>query len=574
MLPSSPAPGRRGGAPPLLWTLAAALLFLAAIASIHWGVWRRGLDTAVGYTSRGIDGAAQPGFSALNHNDAIFVTGLVARNAHVLAHEPWNLFDAEHCAPALRTLTYGDPMLTMGALGAPLRLALGDPVETYNAVVALLPWLAALAMYGLVWDWTRVASAGIVAGLLYAFQAGRLWDASHPFLYDTTWTVLGLFFARRLLAWGRWRDAIGLGLSGALQLGAGLYPVIGALLLALPMAVWLARTHGLRRAGAARLALATGLVLASAALLFTPFLETRAATPTLKGVSQLFAGTTSYLPGGLHFPGWLCLALGLAAFAPWGAGAWFGVGRDPRWALLAGVGLVAWGAGGDALAPLPNLYGALSEVLPGLDAVRAPGRAATAAQLALSILAGIAAAALVGRVPLRARPAVGGALVLLAVLTTLPTPSVSWGETRAFDPLRVRPQQPDLDLFGELSRRGNTGPLFEIPMDWNRETSLRFAPKRILMAAYHHRRTSACYGAFRPPGRQRLGRIAAALPAREAVQEARGLGFTTLVVHHPTRERARSQPLVDRLDAEARRENGTLRHLGATPGMDVYELRP
>ena len=319
---------------------------------------------------------------------------------------------------------------------------------------------------------------------------------------------------------------------------------------------------------------ATGILLASAAILFTAFLETRATTPTLKGVAQAFASASSYLPGAAHFPGWLCLGLVLVALAPWGARASAGLGRDPRWALLAAVGLVVWGAGGDTLAPLPNLYGALSRVLPGLDAVRAPDRAATAAHLTLCILAGIGAAALVGRAARRARPAVGGALVLLAVLTTLPTPSVWWGETRAFNPLRVRPHQPDLELFAELARQGNAGPLFELPMDWNRDISLRYAPKRILMAAYHHRRTSACYGAFRPPGRERLGRIAGALPAREAVQEARELGFTTLVVHHAARERARSDPYVGRFDAEAQRENGALRHLGATEGMDVYELRP
>jgi hypothetical protein len=577
--PTPRGPGARGGAegggaPPLWATLAAALVFLGGVASVQWEVWSQGFGTALGYTSRRLDGTSQQGRHLLERNDAVFTAALVARSARVLTHEPRRLFDAEHCAPAERTLTYGDPMLTMALLGVPFQRALDDPIASFNGVVALLPWLGAMAMYLLVWDWTRVPAAGVVAGLLYAFERHRLWDASHPFLYDTAWTVLGLFFARRLLAGGRGRDAVGLGASLALQLGAGLYPVIGAVLLAPPLAAWLLASHGLRRAGAARLALAAGVVLAAAAWLYTPYLATRAASPAPGSVYQAFAELGSYLPGGRHFPGWLCLCLVGVALGPGAGRATPGMRASPRWALLAGTACVAWGAAGPTLAPGLDLYAALARVLPGLDAVRAPDRAATVVHLALCVLAGLGVAHLLRRLPRRAAAGVAGLLVGAALFASLASASPWWGETRAFDVVRARPRAQELALFAELERSGNRGPLLELPVDSTRQLSMRDAPARILLSAYHHRRTSACYGALRPERRDELADLAAALPGPRAVDGVRDLGFTTLVLHHLKRVTPRGAVQRARLEAEARREDGRVRHLGGTDAMDVYALLP
>src|SRR6185503_6284722 len=67
---------------------------------------------------------------------------------------------------------------------------------------------------------------------------------------------------------------------------------------------------------------------------------------------------------------------------------------------------------------VPNLYGALARVLPGLDAVRVPARVDTGYHLGMSLLAGIGAASLLERFPRRA-PIATAVLVSAAVLETL-----------------------------------------------------------------------------------------------------------------------------------------------------------
>src|SRR5262245_32846152 len=194
-------------------------MFTLAVALVFADVWRAGGDRAV--LSVRNDSAVQ----SMIRQDLIFETWLVARHGQTLLRRPWRLFDTEHCAPAEKTLTLGVPMIALGVLAMPGSLT-GEPILAYNLAVAALHWLAALAMYALVTAWTGNPAAGIGAGLLYAFHRLRLDFIYHPAEVDTTWTVFALFFATRLFARGRWRDAIGLALAGAFQIAASFYPTL------------------------------------------------------------------------------------------------------------------------------------------------------------------------------------------------------------------------------------------------------------------------------------------------------------------------------------------------------------
>jgi hypothetical protein len=57
------------------------------------------------------------------------------------------------------------------------------------------------------------------------------------------------------------------------------------------------------------------------------------------------------------------------------------------------------------------------------------------------------------------------------------------------------------------------------------------APKRILPAVYHHRRTSTCFGSFRAPERDLLAEWVEQLPEPAAIEGLRQLGFTTLILN-------------------------------------------
>lgn len=152
----------------------------------------------------------------ISEGDVIFEAWLTARNAHTLATAPHHLFDTPHCAPAEKTLTLGVHMTTMGLLAVPVALFTNNPALAYNFSSFMLLILSAVAMYLLIKEWTGVPAAGIIAGLLYAFNPLRLGIyLTHPSTWDSAWLVFALFFSRRLFAYGRWRDAVGLALASS-----------------------------------------------------------------------------------------------------------------------------------------------------------------------------------------------------------------------------------------------------------------------------------------------------------------------------------------------------------------------
>ncbi len=477
---------------------------------------------------------------AVARADVSFEAWLVARHARTLVREPWRLFATEHCAPGERTLTLGVPMITMGLLAVPAGLS-GEPILTYNVAVLAVLLASALSMYLLATDWTGVPAAGIAAGLLLALHPLRIDTLVHPAEVDIGWTALALFFARRLLAFGRWRDAVGLSLACGLQIAASFYPTLAAVFLAPPLATWLVRTYGLRRVRPAQLAFVAGAVLLAAAVVLGPYLGERGSAPGhLQRGAHFFAPWPDYLPGRPFFPGWVLVglaALGLALPRRLGFAA---LARDPRVALCAGAFLVALVAGGPVgvtiLAPFggdletPIPYQILSSFLPGLDTVRVVMRLCVGVVLVLSLLAAPGVAACVRLSGRFAAPA-AAALVALAAFAVLGVPLPGRAEGSRIALMEIRPKPEILDFFARLEAEGSRGTMLELPYE-NLEGAV-FAPPRILAGAWHHRRTSACFGSYAVPEREKVAALAAALPRPGAVRELAGLGFTTIVVHDP-----------------------------------------
>jgi hypothetical protein len=533
-------PARRG------WTLAALCVFVVAFSGPAGSVWQAGPRAAV--LSRSLDvWEDEEGRRSIWYYttlaDVTFITWLVGRNAYTLARTPHRLFDTEHCAPGQRTITLGEPILTLGLLGVPLQLFTEDPILTYNVVVLVLNLLAALAMYLLIAEWTGVPAAGIVASLLYTLHPTQLVHVHHPFARDMAWTLWALFFARRWLAHGRWRDAAGLAVSGSLQLGASFYPVLAAFFLVPPLAVWLLWRHGIRRLRPAQVLLVLGCIAMSAAITYGPYLEARESSDTLRRSLQYFLTWSSYLPGEKEFPGWLVLALAGVALLPLPFSRWrFRLG-DPRWALLAGCALVALAAaGGNAASgllgqrpfPLPNVFAWAAAVLPGLDSVRGISNLVMGVHLALCLLAGLGVAH-------RAYP--------------------------------IRPDAEALSFFETLERRGNRGPILELPVTEAGEF-IAVDPGRILLSGYHHRRTSACFGsyAWQYPVRRQTAELAKRLPETHAIDALTRLGFTTLVVHHE--DSPRGNRIRNRLDRAIPASAGRLRLVHATGARSAYAIAP
>ena len=225
-----------------------------------------------------------------------------SRNAWSFVHRPSRIFDAEPCYPERNSLTTDHPRLSLGVIGIPFQLLTGDPVATFNAVVFASVLLAAFAMYLLVADWTGVPAAGVVAALLYAFSTEQIEKTFHLMHTDNAWLLFALFFARRTLVRRRWRDAVWLGATAALQVGSSLYAFLASAAGAIPVVAWLLWRHPPDRRTLALLGVAGAILAAGIGLVFSPYAASD--TGSIDRGAQFFLPWSGLLPGRTFFPGW------------------------------------------------------------------------------------------------------------------------------------------------------------------------------------------------------------------------------------------------------------------------------
>jgi hypothetical protein len=544
-LPSESQPTSPFSRSGLAWIAFALILSSGGILRQFGGLLEQDLGQVVARPS------ASSGRALLKH-DASYVSWVVGRNARTLATQPWRLFDAEPCAPAEHSLALGEPAISLGLLGIPHWLLTRDPIRTYNLTLLTVSFIAPMAMFFLIWSWTGQPAAGIAAGLVFGFQAARVDDPIHLYLWDHAATVLAFLFARRLLLHGRWRDAAGLAGCIAFQLGGSLYALLGSALVAAPVSVWLLHDYGVRALRPAPVTLVLGIAVGTALLLLIPALGLVDDGTLTTREEKFFYAPVDLLPGGAAFPGWPLLGLAVL-----GVGLRLrGDASRARWALLAGAALAIWLATGPMARPLPDLYQLLSVAVPGLEVVRAPAKVYFAALMALAALAGLGAAALLQRVPEHLRAGTGVALALCTAVATLRPGAAALAPSEQYEYIRLRPSPAMLLFFEELERKGSRGPLYEIPLP-----TLRLQASGVLLTEYHRRRSSACASSFSPRV-QSLEDIWERLPDDDAVRILGEAGFTTLLVH--TRRRtgyaerfeerlaALERPLLRKLHDDAR----------------------
>jgi hypothetical protein len=503
----------------VFWPLAACVIFGLSAWLVYGDVWRAGPTEQLPSLQR--SGRAAPWLDT----DQTFIVWQVSRNAGALLSRPHAFFDSGHCHPIENALAHTGPMLTMGILAIPATLLGANPVLAYNIVLVSMLLLAGWAMYWLVTDWTGVPAAGIVAGLLYGFHRVELANVVHPHIYDTTWTVFALGFGRRLFAHGRWRDAAGLAASAALQVGTSFYPFVASVLLALPFGVWLVLRHRLRRVGWRQIGFVLAAVGLAGAFTFAPYLLLRGTGELPAREAQLFAWPVTYLPGEALFFGWPCLVLAGVSLVVPRSRIPAATSGDPRWALLAGLLLVAAVAAGPRLGTgiaalrFLDLWGLLGAALPGFDNVRNPRIVAVGAHLAACVLAGIGCAALLRLWRWRRAVWLGLLAIALVWVDTLRPAALGFDPPVARDMFRLAPDPEALAFFETLEEKGNSGPIFEMPLPRLAERGGRVVwggtVDRLYLAGYHGRRTSACFGAH-VPDRLQLEEIALRLPAADA----------------------------------------------------------
>lgn len=295
--------------------------------------------------------------------------------------------------PTPYALGHSELLAGQAAFGAPVYLATGNIILTYNVLFIASIVLSGVGMYLLVRDMAlgsgtslparqwQAGGAGFVAGLLYAFALYRVCQGPHLQVLSGQWLPFVLWGLHRWWDHGRLHAAVWAGVALGLQnLSNGYYLIYAAMLLPPYVLAQMAMRGVLTRGRAWIGPLVTMAVGAAITVpLLTPYLRLRALGQPprpLSAVSMYSADTFGWLtandqlwwwgsrlrtlvrPEGDLFPGLVPLVLAAVALAFVGWRRWSSrgtVARAPRewprleWiraarsglALLAGV-LVCW----------------------------------------------------------------------------------------------------------------------------------------------------------------------------------------------------------------------------------------
>jgi len=574
-----------------------------------------------------------------DRSDTTLNTWILAWQAHILPRDPFALFVAPIFHPLRETLALSEILWPAAPIAVPLLAATGNPVLVYNLLFLAAFPLAGFGAYLLA---VSILSQGIggrsdavvgrpssvvrlsafLAGLIYAFSPHQFGHLSQLQLLSIAWLPLTLLFLDRFWIKGKPKDGVLFALCAASQtLSAFYYGFQIALAVGLYLLVRLATApnrHTLRRFAALIpwIALAALLIVPFA----VPYLRVRSELGLERSIGETFQNAATLaeylrpsaanplyraLPGlaaaesGL-FPGLIVLALAVLGVITWPRR------RDPAspssvvrrpssvgrgyWLLLLFAAIVlslgprlklsAADPGGMTL-PFAWLYA----YVPGMTAIRAPGRFANTAFLALAVLAAMGVAWLLCKIPpiVRRRSSVVRPSSLVAILLAAIILAEYAGGLGRF---AVQPMPPaDTPLYAWLAAQPPAA-LIELPLTsemagapagatgiaatsaWPDTNLLRYQ----YFQTGHWQPMVDGYSGFVPPHHRELGLAMAHFPDERSLALLRGLDVERVVAH------------ADLLDAFQPGRAAALREaLAQTPGVSherdfgrewVYRLLP
>jgi hypothetical protein len=467
-------------------------------------------------------------------NDQRAITWAIARNARVFASGHLDRERDGQCFPMAKSYTLGEFMLAEGGLGVVPFAVSRDPVFTANAVVVLSLWLAALAMYVLVYCWTGSAGAAFVAGLLFGFDPARINDPGHASVHANMWTPLALLFAQRTFTAGRWRDVLGLASALGLQVLESFYQLLALAILGGVYGAYLAARHWRRLPSLApKLLVLAGAVGVTALVVLGPYLRTSETWRLLQGRPLTFVQPQDFRVGEYAYPGTVVLLLALVAVVDRLRGARRMLDHDPRLPLVVGALALVWTLLPEMRLPfgvtIPSLAILLTRAIPGLSAVRGLANLRYGVTLVATVLAGFGVLVLVERVSRRARAAIVATIVVLVLGEIFYAPAAlrSPASSARLAAYEARPRGDVLGVYRGLPE----GAVLDLPFSFDLRGELRDMAYYVMLAAYHERPVAACYNSFKGPLQREVETLASRLPDPGAADALYALGFRTIVVH-------------------------------------------
>jgi hypothetical protein len=385
----------------------------------RWRGWRETALVVLGFSSLTVILTYPLAFrlgsvGRVDNGDGQFSIWNVAWVARTLVLDPLHVFDANIFYPHRWALAYSESNLGAGALAIPVYWATHNPYAAHNAVLLLSFVLSATGTYYLVKYLVADRGAAVVAAICFAYCPYVFAHTPHIQLLMTAGLPFSLLALHRLVDRPSARRGSALGITMVAQaLFCGYYAIFVALIVGYGVLVLAAFCSLWRSPPFWKTVVLAGAVAAvGGLLLFLPYALLQQSTGfsrTLDAARQYSADWRAYLASSAYahawilrlighwkevlFPGFVALTLGAVGALV----GWFRRGRARELAVLYGglVVLASWAS----LGPDAGLYSVLYRLIPLFSLLRAPSRFGLVVALGLSVLAGLALAALLKRFP-------------------------------------------------------------------------------------------------------------------------------------------------------------------------------
>ncbi len=493
----------------------------------------------------------------LDNDDASLNTWVIAWVAHILPRDPLHMFEAPIFFPEPHTLAYSEHLFVPALMGAPLWWLGASPVLEHNLLLIAGLALSGWAMALLITRWTGSLPAGLIAGLIYAFNAHVLTRLPHLQAQHVEFFPLMLYAFDRVLVEGSRRSAVLLAGAFVLQALCGDYLLVFAAFALVGAAVVRGPEWWRPQRAPARTALLVAAAISVAAVgpFLWPYYEVSRDQGLVRSVSDVArysAGWRDYLTTGsrLHYALWShnffehhtalfpgLTALALAGLAVFKGDAW----RDPR-ARMA----LAFGAAGLVLSFGPALpeYAWLHEHVPLLRGLRNAARWGWLFLAAVAVLAGFGAAKL--------RPAAAVAIGLLVTIESLRAPV---GYTR-FDGL---PR-----IYDRVAAERDVV-LAEFP--FHSGAMVHLNGPYVLANTRYFRPLVNGYSGFQTATYETRAHALDTFPSSRALAELKALGVTHVTVHQDQFRRRHGEAALAAIDAVTE-----LEPIAEADGIRLYRL--
>ena len=463
------------------------------------------------------------------HEDVFFNMWRIGWIAHALPRSPARVLDANIFYPEPRTLTLSDAVLVESLVAAPLLWMDMPIVLVHNIVLLAGIVLSAAGVWLLVATITGSSTAGITAGIVFAFVPYRFDHYMHLELQWTVWIPWTFWAMHKVFELGAIRHTILLGVFITLQFMSSVY--YGLFLVTLLPVSALLLLCGTRVGEAMRGVRRLALAAATAVLLTAPYLLPYATTRHDVGprpeeqISMFSARPSSYRAATetnyLYGERTVNFGRGERRLFP---------GVLPL--LLAVIGLLLYSAPKEAIAYLVTLtiafdmsfglkgytFSFLYQHVPAFDSLRAPARVAIFVIFCLAILAAYGQAALERATGKRLRRALIVAIPAMLLLEYWVAPL----------PLTAYPSAPS-PLYAWLAKQP-AGVVAEFPMPQpNRLPGNE--PRFAFMSTFHWMPLINGYSGYYPASYiNRLERLRT-MPDVAALENLVGASVRYVIVH-------------------------------------------